>query len=104
MNYFKMTPQEIADKQLNICAEWIAFNLQPTQQRPTNQQIQRMKKECKLKLRMTKEQVTRIIEAIETLVEETEVEGKQIIDCLTGFCWNEEDGFRIEERLSMGGG
>ena len=52
---------------------------------------------------MTKEQVTRIIEAIETLVEETEVEGKQIIDCLTGFCWDEEDGFRIKERLSMGG-
>jgi hypothetical protein len=43
-----MTLQEIADKQLNICAEWIAFNLQPTQQRPTDQQIQRMKKECKL--------------------------------------------------------
>ena len=50
---------------------------------------------------MNNEQVTRIIEAIETLVEETDVEGQEIIDLLTGFCWDEEDGFHIEERLSM---
>lgn len=42
------TPQEIADQQLNKCLEWVAFNLQPTQQRPTNQQLERMKKECKI--------------------------------------------------------
>jgi hypothetical protein len=41
-------PQEIADQQLNKCLEWVAFNLQPTQQRPTNQQLERMKKECKI--------------------------------------------------------
>lgn len=50
---------------------------------------------------MTDEQVTRIIEAIEILVKETDVEGKEIINRLTGFCWDEEDGFHIEERLSM---
>lgn len=50
---------------------------------------------------MTDEKITRIIEAIETLVKETDVEGKEIIDLLIGFCWDEEDGFRIEERLSM---
>ena len=50
---------------------------------------------------MTEEQVTRIIEAIETLVEETDVEGQEIIDLLTGFCWDEEDAYTIELRLSM---
>ena len=50
---------------------------------------------------MTKEQVTRIIEAIETLSKETDVEGKEIIDLLTGFCWDDEYGFHIKERLSM---
>lgn len=50
---------------------------------------------------MNEAQVTRIIEAIETLSKETDVEGKEIIDLLTGFCWDEEDGFHIEERLSM---
>lgn len=48
---------------------------------------------------MTDEQVTHIIEAIETLTKETNVEGKEIIDLLTGFCWDEEDGFRIERQL-----
>jgi hypothetical protein len=50
---------------------------------------------------MNNEQVTRIIEAIETLVKETDVEGKEIIDLLTGFCWDEEDAYTIELRLSM---
>ena len=50
---------------------------------------------------MTNEQITRIIEAIGTLSKETDVEGKEIIDLLTGFCWDEEDGFHIEEQLSM---
>ena len=50
---------------------------------------------------MTEEQITRIIEALETLSKETDVEGKEIIDLLTGLCWDEEDGFHIEERLSM---
>lgn len=40
--------QEIADQQLNKCLEWVAFNLQPTQQRPTKQQLERMKKECRI--------------------------------------------------------
>jgi hypothetical protein len=48
---------------------------------------------------MTDEQITRIIEAIEILSKETDVEGKEIIDLLTGFCWDEEDGFRIERQL-----
>ena len=50
---------------------------------------------------MNNEQVTRIIEAIATLVKETDVEGKEIIDLLTGFCWDEEDAYTIELRLSM---
>lgn len=49
---------------------------------------------------MNNEQVTRIIEAIETLSNETDIEGKEIIDLLTGFCWDEEDGSRIK-RLAM---
>ena len=48
---------------------------------------------------MTEAQVTRIIEALETLSKETDVEGKEIIDLLTGFCWDEEDGFRIERQI-----
>jgi hypothetical protein len=48
---------------------------------------------------MTDEQITRIIEAIEILSKETDVEGKEIIDLLTGFCWDEEDGFRIKRQL-----
>ena len=50
---------------------------------------------------MTDNQVTSIIEAIKTLVKETDVEGKEIIDLLTGFCWDEEDAYTIELRLSM---
>lgn len=50
---------------------------------------------------MTEEQVTRIIEAIETLVKETDVEGKEIIDCLTGFCWDDEDRSHIKNRFAM---
>ena len=38
---------------------------------------------------VTNEQIARIIEAIEILSKETDVEGKEIIDLLTGFCWDE---------------
>lgn len=48
---------------------------------------------------MTDNQVTSIIEAIKTLIKETDVEGKEIIDLLTGFCWDEEDGFCIKKQL-----
>jgi hypothetical protein len=50
---------------------------------------------------MTEQQQTRIIEAIETLSKETDVEGKEIVDLLIGFCWDEEDAGRIEDRLDM---
>lgn len=45
-----MTEQEkqIANEQLNRCIEWVAFHLQPTQQRPTRQQLERMRKESAL--------------------------------------------------------
>ena len=39
--------QQIADEQLNKCLEWIAFNLQPTTQRPTKKQLEKMKTECR---------------------------------------------------------
>lgn len=48
---------------------------------------------------MTDEKITRIIEALETLSKETDVEGKEIIDLLTGFCWDEEDGSGIKRHL-----
>jgi len=40
--------QQIADEQLNKCLEWVAFNLQPTTQRPTKKQIEKMKTECRM--------------------------------------------------------
>jgi hypothetical protein len=48
---------------------------------------------------MNDEQVIRIIGAIETLTKETDVGGKEIIDLLTGFCWDEEDGSHIKKLL-----
>lgn len=50
---------------------------------------------------MTEQQETLIIESLETLSEQTEVEAKEIVNLLTGFCWDEEYGFHIKERLSM---
>lgn len=43
-----MTHQEIADEQLNKCLQWVAFNLQPTEQKPTKKQLEKMRKECKM--------------------------------------------------------
>ena len=40
--------QQIADEQLNKCLEWVAFNLQPTTQRPTKKQLEKMKTECRM--------------------------------------------------------
>lgn len=42
---------------------------------------------------------TKVIEALETIAKETDVPVKEVIDLLTGFCWDEEDGFRIERQL-----
>jgi hypothetical protein len=42
--------KQIANEQLNKCIEWVAFNLQPTYQRPINQQLEKMRKECDLSL------------------------------------------------------
>jgi hypothetical protein len=50
---------------------------------------------------MTELQQTRIIEALEILSKETDVEAEEIVNLLIGFCWDEEDAGRIEERLSM---
>lgn len=48
---------------------------------------------------MTRYEETQLIEAIETISQATEVDAKEIINLLTGFCWDEEEGYRIEERL-----
>jgi hypothetical protein len=45
-----MTHQEIPDQQLNKCLEWVAFNLQPAQQKPTKRQLEKMEQECKMNL------------------------------------------------------
>ena len=47
---------------------------------------------------MTDEQVTHIIQAIQILTKETDVEGEEIIELLTGSCWDEEDGYRIKQQ------
>jgi hypothetical protein len=39
---------------------------------------------------------TKLIEALETISEETDVPVKEIIDLLTGFCWDEEEGYKLE--------
>jgi len=43
---------------------------------------------------------TKLIEALETIAEETDVPVKEIIDLLTGFCWDEEEGFGLEQRAT----
>jgi hypothetical protein len=40
---------------------------------------------------------TKVIEALETISEETDVPVKKIIDLLTGFCWDEEEGGELKE-------
>lgn len=40
---------------------------------------------------------TKLIEALETISKETDVPVKEIIGLLTGFCWNEEEGFELGE-------
>jgi len=40
--------QELVDQQMNKCVEWVAFNLQPANQRPTNSQLEQMKKDCRI--------------------------------------------------------
>jgi hypothetical protein len=42
--------KQIAKEQLNKCIEWVAFNLQPTYQRPIKQQLEKMRKDCDLSL------------------------------------------------------
>ena len=43
---------------------------------------------------------TKLIEALETIAEETDVSVKEIIDLLTGFCWDEEEGFGLKQRAT----
>jgi len=40
---------------------------------------------------------TKLIEALETISKETDVPVKEIIDLLTEFCWDEEEGYKLEE-------
>ena len=40
---------------------------------------------------------TKLIEALETIAEETDVPVKEIIDLLTGFCWDEEEGYELKD-------
>jgi hypothetical protein len=47
--------------------------------------------------KMTLMENTKLIEALETISEETDVPVKEIIDLLTGVCWDEEEGFELEE-------
>jgi len=47
--------------------------------------------------KMTLMENTKLIEALETISKETDVPVKEIIDLLTGFCWDEEEGFELEE-------
>lgn len=49
---------------------------------------------------MTRYEETQLIEAIETISQATEVDAKEIINLLTGFCWDEEEGYRMEKLLS----
>tara|TARA_R110000868_G_scaffold355532_1_gene617066 strand:+ start:492 stop:641 length:150 start_codon:yes stop_codon:yes gene_type:complete len=48
---------------------------------------------------MTDEQLTRIIEAVETISKETDIGSYKIVDELIGFCWDEEDAFNIKGGL-----
>jgi hypothetical protein len=47
--------------------------------------------------KMTLMENTKLIEALETISKETDVPVKEIIDLLTGVCWDEEEGFELEE-------
>jgi len=40
---------------------------------------------------------TKLIEALETIAEETDVPVKEVIDLLTGFCWDEEEAGELED-------
>ena len=40
---------------------------------------------------------TKVIEALETIAKETDVPVKEIIELLTGFCWDEEEAYKLEE-------
>jgi hypothetical protein len=40
---------------------------------------------------------TKLIEALETISEETDVSVKMIIDLLTGFCWDEEEAYELKD-------
>lgn len=40
---------------------------------------------------------TKVIEALETIAKETDVSVKEVIDLLTGFCWDEEEAGRLED-------
>lgn len=51
-------------------------------------------------LAMTEYKEARLIEAIETISQATEVDAKEIIYLLTGFCWDGEEGYRMEKLLS----
>ena len=48
---------------------------------------------------MTNEQLTCIIEALKVLSEETDTEASTIVEELIGFCWDEEDGYKIERNF-----
>ena len=48
---------------------------------------------------MTEEKLTPIIEALETLSKETDVNPKDIVDLLIGFCWDDEDAFYIKKQI-----
>ncbi len=43
---------------------------------------------------------TKLIEALETISEETEVPVKEIIGLLTGFCWDEEEAYELKDWLA----
>ena len=45
---------------------------------------------------------TKLIEALETISKETDVPVKEIIDLLTGFCWDEEEGYELEDWSARG--
>jgi len=38
---------------------------------------------------------TKLIEALETISKETDVPVKEIIELLTGFCWDEEEAYEL---------
>jgi hypothetical protein len=42
--------------------------------------------------KMTLMENTKLIEALETISKETDVPVEEIVNLLTGFCWDEEEG------------